>query len=95
MRLIYSLRLDLAPGRPGSTLQLIAPVDDTGRSRHCRPLNPRKRLVDLGAGDHVLYRGNVYRIQGVEPFRWHEVTERFLQTRTEFHDGFVAVDDSS
>lgn len=65
MRLVYSLRFDHESGR-STTLQLVAPVDGAGHSRHCRPLNRRKRVVDLGPGDHVLHRGRVYRIQGVE-----------------------------
>jgi hypothetical protein len=95
MRVIYSLRLDLDPGRPGTTLHLIAPVDGTGRSRICRPLNPRKRLVDLVNGDHILYCGKVRRIQGVEPYRWHEVSDEFFRSRTDGSAGFVAIGDLS
>jgi hypothetical protein len=66
MRLVYSLRFDHESGSSGTTLQLVAPVDGAGHSRHCRPLNRRKRVVDLGPGDHVLHRGKVYRIEDVE-----------------------------
>jgi len=94
MRVIDSLRLELEPGRSGTKLQLIAPVDGTGHSRHCRPLNSKKRLVDLGAGDHVLRCGKIYRIHDIEPFRWHEVTDRFIQKHAPFSEGYVTAGDS-
>jgi hypothetical protein len=95
MRLIYSLRLSLEPSRPGSSLELIAPVDGEGASRHCRPLNRKKRLVDLGPGDHVLHRGRVYKIQDVEPYRWHVLTDDVLRKRQHPADGYVAASDPS
>jgi len=94
MRVIDSLRLELEPGKSGTKLQLIAPVDVTGHSRHCRPLNSKKRLVDLGAGDHVLRCGKIYRIHGIEPFCWHEVADSSFGNHTAFSDGSVSVGDS-
>jgi hypothetical protein len=95
MRLIYSLRLDLERAKPGKAVQLIAPVDRAGHSRLCRPLNRHKRLVDLGPGDHVLHRGRVYRIQGVEPYRWHELSDDIGRMRPSVESGFVAAGDSA
>ena len=86
MRVIASLRLDLEAGQSGTRLQLIAPIDDAGRSRHCRSLSPRKRLVDLGTGELVLHQGKIYRIRGVEPSGWHEAVSQTLR-ETDSHTG--------
>lgn len=46
-RIIYSLKFDLGRTPNGELTQLIAPLDPGGRSPHCRPCMPKRRVIDL------------------------------------------------
>ena len=54
---------------PGQSVQLIAPLDATGQSQHCRALPPKQRVIDLREGDWIRHKGNVHRIVSVRAYR--------------------------
>jgi hypothetical protein len=89
MRLVYCLQFTLASP---TTLMLIAWLDSAGNSPYCHPVDRSKRVADLGPGDQLRHRGKIYTIWEVEPYRWHEVDEAFLQSRGLKDHGFVVAD---
>ena len=84
-RIIYSLKFDLGRSLAGEIVQLIAPLDSGGRSRHCRPVRKR-RVIDLRVGDFLRHRGRSYIIDGVEAYReaWMDESPKAPPT-----EGFV------
>jgi hypothetical protein len=83
--LVYSLEFELERFCPQTTQRLIVPVDQEGRSPHCRALDRNKRLVDLVPGDWIVHTRHRYRVKTVAPFRCREVASDFCGSR----DGYV------
>ena len=79
-RIIYSLKFDLERGPSGEIVQLIAPLDPTGQSPHCRPCMPKRRVIDLRIGDYVWYGRRTYLIEGVEAYRENRIAPEQLRT---------------
>jgi hypothetical protein len=90
MRLVYCLRFELETPPPTSHVLLVwLNADGNAQPQHARSMDPNKRIVDLVPGDRLWHRGTVYRVQAVEPYRWHTVTEESLQGEQSPRDGFL------
>jgi hypothetical protein len=89
MRLVYSLKFELEPTKPGTSLALIAPLSRLGTLPRCWPTDRRKRLADVRPGDWIFHRAERYKVIRIEAYRAHEVTAEILQTRKSSADGFV------
>ena len=69
-RLIYSLIFDLSdPADELRIVQLVAPLDRTGQSPHCRPMPPKQRTVDLRIGDELRHKDKKYVVKDVRAYR--------------------------
>ena len=69
-RVVYSLAFEIEALTEGSgPAQLIAPLDAHGDGRYARPVNRRKRLVDVGPGDWIKHRGRPLRVLGRSVYR--------------------------
>jgi hypothetical protein len=75
-RIIYSLVFDLETEVPGAILQLIAPLNRDGQSPAARACAPKRRIIDLRAGDEIYHlpSGETSRIKNVQAYRdnWSE-----------------------
>ncbi len=69
-RIIYSLAFEIESlvERAGPA-QLIAPLDTHGNGRYARPVDRRKRLVDVGPGDWIKHRGHPLRVLSRSVYR--------------------------
>ena len=86
-RIIYSLHFDLEdPRKPSRLVGLVAPLDATGNSPHCRPNSPVGRLIDLRAGQQLrhLPSQRVYRIKTIRAYR-----EAFARSATTQRGGYI------
>ena len=69
-RVIYSLAFEIESLTGGAgPAQLIAPLDAHGNGRYARPVDCRKRLVDIGAGDWIKHRGRPLRVLSRSVYR--------------------------
>ncbi len=69
-RVIYSLAFEIEALTGGSSpAQLIAPLDAQGNGRYARPVDRRKRLVDVGPGDWIKHRGRPLRVLSRSVYR--------------------------
>jgi hypothetical protein len=66
-RVIYSLAFDLM--HHGRQMLLIAPLLPDGQSPYCSACAPKRRVVDLRAGDQVEHGQSRYRIKKVLAYR--------------------------
>jgi hypothetical protein len=68
-RIIYSLQFDLRRQQSDELIQLIAPLDRRGQSPHCRAIHPKRRVIDLRAGDRLCHDNQVYMITAIRAYR--------------------------
>lgn len=68
-RVIYSLDFRLDPPDGKGSVQLIVPLDRNGQGINTRALLPKRRVIDLRAGDWLRNHENVYRILSVKAYR--------------------------
>ncbi len=80
-RVIYSLLFDLRTLEAGS-VQLVAPLNAVGQSRHCRAVPPKQRVIDLRIGDFIRHGRHVYEVVGIRAYReanWPEGAKRLME----------------
>lgn len=72
-RIIYSLKFEIEPppdSKPGVSCQLIVPLDRQGNSINgSLPRPPKQRMIDVRAGDYLLFAKQWRNVLGVAAYR--------------------------
>jgi hypothetical protein len=85
-RIIFSLWFDLGRLPDGSSIGLVVPLDRNGNGVHARPCH-KARIIDLRAGDEILFDGICRRIVKVFAYRDAWLTEEDAIRRRD--EGYV------
>ena len=68
-RIIYSLHLELEPKDDGQPIELIVPLTPDGQGQLTEPLPPKKRMIDVRAGDHIRHPSGRYKVRSIKAYR--------------------------
>jgi hypothetical protein len=68
-RVIYSLQIDLMPGRGGDLRELIVPLRPDGTGTNITMVAPRTRAIDLRDGDQFMFQGKGEIVTGIRAYR--------------------------
>jgi uncharacterized membrane protein len=70
-RVIYSLLFKLESAKPSTSIALVVPLNADGQSVNglTKAVSPKRRVIDLRVGDWLTFRGQAYKIVGVQAYR--------------------------